>query len=70
MYHNTGATTTYEEGGKYERGKRRLPTALNCVYSSLYYMPYRCAVRRSSYVVGTQRFDIKREAKKRTMNKK
>ena len=50
-------------GGKYEREKRRLPTALNCFYSSVYYMTYLCAVRRSSYVVGTQRFDIKREAK-------
>ena len=54
--------------GKYGREKRRLPTTLNCLYWSLYYMTYLCAVRRSSYVVG--RFDIKREAKKKTKNTK
>ena len=31
-------------GGEYEREKRRLSTALNCLYSSLYYMTYLCAV--------------------------
>ena len=42
-------------GGKYEREKRRLPTALNCLYSSLYYMTFPCAVRRSSYVISRAR---------------
>ena len=27
-------------GGEYERETRRLPTALNCLYSGLYYMTY------------------------------
>ena len=57
---------TYLRGRwKYGREKRRLPTTLNCLCSSLYYMAYLRVVRRSSYVVGTQMFDIKREAKKK-----
>ena len=57
-------------GRKYEREKKRLSKAFNCLYSSLYYMTYLCAVRRSSYVVDTRRFDIRREAKERTKNEK
>ena len=33
-------------------------------------MTYLCAARRSSYVVDTRRFDIKREAKERKENTK
>ena len=55
-------------GEKYKREKRRLLTALKSLYSSLYYMTYLWAVGRSSYVIDTGMFDMKREAKRRTKN--